>query len=100
MGGIQSADVNNIGLKFFISSKAELVDYQIISQLSDIEAHTNSLDEKMIQMIDFIYDNNTDKNEIIKTKFISFLSNIVNGEKELLKLYAKFDEENKNNLQP
>lgn len=98
LGGIQSPEIKNIGLRFFISSKAELVDYQIIAQLSDIENSTELLDVKMKRLIDFMYDNITEKDKRTKTKFNYYLENVVNSESKLLELYAKFKTENKNYL--
>ncbi|MCK8520437.1 hypothetical protein M0D21_02595 [Aquimarina sp. D1M17] len=90
IGGIQSPDVKNIGLRFFISNKAELVEYDIISRLNDIENYTNSLHTKMNRMLDFLYENIEKKDAVIKEKFIYHLANVINSEQELLKLYNDY----------
>ncbi len=90
IGGIQSPDVKNIGLRFFISNKAELVEYDIISRLNDIENYTNSLHTKMNRMLDFLYENIEKKDAVIKEKFIYHLANVINSEQELLKLYDDY----------
>lgn len=42
-GGFQVASIKNIGMIFFISDKAELLDFDLISQVLDIELKTNLL---------------------------------------------------------
>lgn len=37
LGGIQSPTIKNIGLRFFIANKAELVSYDVIAHLAEIE---------------------------------------------------------------
>ena len=95
LGGIQAPDIKNIGLRFFISNKAELLDYQIISELYDIEDYTNSLDEKMNLFMEFVYENINRNEKDVKLKFVYYLANIVENEKALLELYDKFKNNDK-----
>ena len=46
LGGIQSPEIKNIGLRFFIANKAELVSYDVIAHLSEIETNKELLTRK------------------------------------------------------
>ena len=94
VGGIQSPGVKNISLRFFISNKAELVSFEVISQLSEIEATQALLFEKMNRLIDFIFENPNEKDSDTKIKLIYYLANVIDSEKTLLMRYSDFVETN------
>ncbi|MEM9918547.1 MAG: DUF6090 family protein [Bacteroidota bacterium] len=98
LGGIQSPDIKSISLRFYISNKAELVDFQIISQLSDIEIYKNSLSEKMTRLINFIYEHINDTDEDTKKKLVYYLANVIDSEKALIRMYSNFIDEKSNLL--
>lgn len=89
-GGIQYAGNTNIGLRFFISSKAELVDYKTISQLSKIEFTSDLLSKKMENLIEFSYNQMEKKDSVSKLKFVIYLSNVIDSESNLIELYDHF----------
>lgn len=95
LGGIQSAETKNIGLRFFISNKADLVDYEVISNLSDIETMSNLLDEKMKRLIDYMFDKIEKRDRIAKEKFYYHLNNVINSERGLLTAYSNYAEKSK-----
>ena len=97
-GGLQVASIKNVSLRFFISNKAELLEFQLISQLLDIELATNMLSDKLKRLADFSYDNLTSNNEEVKLKFAYFLSDVIDGEQTLLESYSSFLEKNKSFL--
>ena len=97
-GGLQVASIKNVSLRFFISNKAELLEFKLISQLLDIELATNMLSDKLKRLADFSYDNLTSNNEEVKLKFAYFLSDVIDGEQTLLESYASFLEKNKSFL--
>lgn len=90
LGGIQSPEIKNIGLRFFIANKAELVSYDVIAYLSEIETNKEVLTRKMERLIDFAYDhiNTTDPED--KIKFAYYLSNVMDTEQTLIHLYADY----------
>ena len=94
-GGFQVASIKNVSLRFFISNKAELLEFQLISQLLDIELKSEMLSDKIKLLSDFAYDNVNDGNEEVKIKFAYLLANVIDGEHTLLKSYSSFLEENK-----
>jgi len=97
-GGFQVASIKNVSLRFFISNKAELLEFQLISQLLDIELKSEMLSDKIKLLSDFAYDNVNDGNEEVKIKFAYLLANVIDGEQTLLESYSSFLEENKSYL--
>ena len=93
-GGFQAASVKNISLRFFISNKAELLDYQMISQLSEIETQKKLLEDKLERFVDFGYDHSTENSEEIRLKFSYLLANVIDGEQTLLESYTELLENN------
>lgn len=97
-GGFQIASTKNVSLRFFISNKAELLEFQLISQLLDIELMTEMLADKIKLMGDFAYDNVNLGNDEVKIKFTYLLANVIDGEQTLLEAYSTFLEDNKSYL--
>ncbi len=92
LGGIQAPETKNIGLRFFVANKADLVEYEVISELSNIESAASLLDEKMKRMIDFMFiaiDKNDRSN---KEKMLYHLNNVINSEESLVELYTNLAE--------
>ena len=89
-GGIQFPVVKNIGLRFFIANKAELVDFDVISMLSEIETNKDMLTSKFDKLLSFLYENMYSSDKETKTKFAIYLSNVIDTEQTLLKLYADY----------
>jgi len=97
-GGFQVASIKNISLRFFISNKAELLEFQLISQLLDIELKSEMLSSKIKLLSDFAYGNVNEGNDEVKIKFTYLLANVIDGEQTLLESYSSFLEENKSYL--
>jgi len=97
-GGFQVASIKNVSLRFFISNKAELIDFQLISQLLDIELKSEMLSDKIKLLSDFAYDNVNNGNDEVKVKFAYLLANVIDGEQTLSESYSSFLEENKSFL--
>jgi hypothetical protein len=97
-GGFQVASIKNVSLRFFISNKAELLEFQLISQLLDIELKTDMLSEKIKLMSGFAYNNVNEESDEVKIKFAYLLANVIDGEQTLLESYSSFLQENENYL--
>jgi hypothetical protein len=97
-GGFQVASIKNVSLRFFISNKAELLDFQLISQLLEIELATDMLSQKITRLADFVYNNVNEKNDDVKLKFSYLLADVIDGEQTLLESYSSFIEDNKSFL--
>ena len=94
LGGVQAPGIKNISLRFFIANKAELVPFEMISQLLEIEMHNDALDEKMKRLIDFTYENVNAVDEESKITFAYLLANVIDSEKSLSESYSIFINEN------
>lgn len=90
LGGVQVPTIKNVGLRFYISNKAELVDYSIISQLLEIEHTTEVLSEQINRLANFSIENITDESQKSKLTFTYLLTDVIDSEKALLEYYAKF----------
>jgi hypothetical protein len=88
--GFQIAELKNIGLRFFISNKAELIDYEIISSLSEIEFLSEAVKMKTERLLNYLYDNMENTNESAKNKFVIYLADVIESENGLLDLYDDF----------
>ncbi|MEQ8705091.1 MAG: DUF6090 family protein [Phaeodactylibacter sp.] len=99
LGGIQFPFVKNISLRFFISNKAELVDFELISQLMEIETHSHTLSDKMNRLGDFAYAHINDKEQETKITFAYLLSDVIDSEQALLESYSSFLDNHKPLLQ-
>lgn len=97
-GGFQVAFIQNMSLRFFISNKAELIEFQLISQLLDIELKSEILSDKIKLLSGFTYDNVNSGTYEVKLKFSYFLVDVIESEQALSESYASFLEENKSFL--
>lgn len=99
-GGFQVAFIKNVSLRFFINNKAELLEFDLISQLLEIETQSDLLKVKTARLTDYTYENIDKGGEEVILKFAYFLSNILDSEQTLLESYANFLKEYENDLQP
>ncbi|MEL6558548.1 MAG: hypothetical protein AAFQ94_10210 [Bacteroidota bacterium] len=98
-GGFQVALIKNISLRFFISNKAELLEYEIIAQLFEIEQSTKILSDKIDRLAGLAYDHINDNDEEVMMKFYYLLSDVIDSEQSLLESYSEFLEQNKKELE-
>jgi len=98
-GGVQFPLIKNVSLRFFIANKAELVDFEVISKLLEIEEHTKVLSDKMKRLGDFAYDQLNNREEETKLNFAYLLSDVIDSEEALLESYSDFLNDNKDYLQ-
>lgn len=94
LGGFQVATVKNISLRFFVANKAELLDFELIAYLLEIEQVTDILSAKINRLADFAYGHVNDSSAETRTRFTYLLMDIIDSESNLLKAYADFMEEN------
>ena len=97
-GGFQVASIQNASLRFFISNKAELLEFELISKLLEIENNSTLLSTKINRLSDFASEHVNDTTIDAKIKFGYGLVNVMDSEQSLLDLYSKFFDENKANL--
>lgn len=88
--GFQVPEIKNIGLRFFISNNAELVDYQLISDLSEIEFITKGFELKFSKLSDLVYAQMDSTEGIYKNRIAELLVELTDSEEDLVELYEVF----------
>lgn len=98
-GGFQVASIHHISLCLFVSIKAELMAFELISQLLDIELKTSILVNKIAYFASFAYDNVNESDDKAYIKFGYLLADIIEGEQSLLAAYDDFLAEHERTFQ-
>ncbi len=99
LGGFQVASTGNISLRFFISNKAELLEYELISQLLEIEQRADLLATKLTMLSEYAYEHVNESDEEVLIKFFYLLANVIDSEEGLLEAYSEFLENNSEYLE-
>lgn len=90
VGGIQYASTKNISLNYMIANRAELLDYELISLLANVEQNSDLLNSKFDKLMDYAYETVEASDAKSKRIFIIHLSNVIDSEQSLLNLYDQF----------
>lgn len=97
-GGVQYPLINNIGLRFFIANKAELLDYQLITKMAEIERSSDLLAQKFDKLMDYAYRAMKKSDAGSKEMFAIHLSNVLDSEYRLLELFEEFTDHRRKDL--
>lgn len=89
-GGIQYPFTKNIALRFFVSSKADLLDYETISILTNIEESSKMMSKKFDKLMDFAYEKIDSQDQKDKYSFAIHLANVIDSEEQLVELYQEY----------
>ena len=92
--GFQVAELKNIGLRFFIANKAELIDYEIISDLSKIEFLRETLNMKRDNLTAHVYEHMEGTSEEHKYKLAVYLADMIDSENGIVEEYGAYLEKN------
>jgi len=94
--GLQVPTVRNTSWKSFLNSKMELVDFDVISKLTDIEESKVVMGKKLDLMMGSLFNDFESTESKVKRRIIMHLLNVLDSEEELLKSYKEYLEiENK-----
>ncbi len=93
--GLQAPTVKNTSWNSFLNSKLELIDYNTISILTEIEESKHLLKSKLDNLMNFLLEKSESTDAVIKQMLMFQLMNVVSSEKELLELYEKYLEKGK-----
>ncbi len=88
--GLQVPTVKNTSWKSFLNSKMELVDFTVISKLTDIEESKILMNKKLDSLMSFVLDNSQSTNPKNKNKLIIQLLNLLDSEEQLLDTYKEY----------
>lgn len=97
-GGFQVAFVKNISLRFFVSNKAELLEYDMIAQLLEIEQITKILSDKYDRLANSAWEDINENDSEVMLKFAYLLSDVIDSEQALLDSYSEFLVQNQKKL--
>ncbi len=89
-GGLQIANASNIALRYFVPQKTELIDFEIIIKLAQIEYHDKLVAYKMNKLVDHIYDHSESSLESDKLKSLIYIAEVLESEQGLMALYDDF----------
>lgn len=81
--GVNFATIKNNSWKAIANSKIELIDFEKLSMLSDIDEGKESLNLKNEKILDFLYDNFKKTNQAKKEVFNIFIQDIIWTEENL-----------------
>lgn len=98
LGGFQVATIKNVSLRFFISNKAELLEFELISQLLEIESQSDILNSKVDRLANYVYEHINEKHKETKQTFAFMLYDVIESEESLLEFYRGFLNDNKSLL--
>ena len=90
INGFQIPEIRNIGLRFFVSNSADLVDYAIISDLSEIEFTSKGFEIKLSKLTDLVYSKMESTSEKDKNMAAELLVELTDSEEDLIELYEDF----------
>jgi len=95
-GGLGSSNIKNTSWQSFLNQKIELVDYEVISLLSEIEEDKQNLRIQIEQLISFVLQNLSSKETKHKEIFAAYIDSFLFTENDLLDTHNKFLELRKN----
>lgn len=82
-GGLKGILIKNVSWHSFLNSKIELVEYEMISALADIDKSRELLDLKMNKLMDFVYEHSESTDRSKKEMLIAFIDNLIDSEESL-----------------
>jgi len=88
--GVRIVNVKNNSWRAFLNFKIELIEYDYISTLSNIDGGQRHMEKQTDQLIDFIYSNLDDDTEIKKMIFSTLINDILHHEEVLLEDHEAF----------
>ena len=88
--GLQAPTVKNTSWNSFLNSKLELIDYNTISILTEIEESKHLMKSKLDKLMDFLLENSESTDAVKKQMLMFQLMNVVSTEKALLELYEEY----------
>lgn len=88
--GLQYATIHNSGLEFYKRNQMNLIDFEMMSNLINMNFLSEVIDSKLDKFSDFIYSNAYSNSKDSKMLVILHLQDVLNTENQLLELYKDF----------
>lgn len=90
VGGLDAPVIKNLAFSFFVNDRGDLIDYQLISIMVELEESKKNLDQKLTRLADFTGDKLYGTDRGTKTKALLFLNDILESEMELVEVYNRY----------
>jgi len=88
--GLRAPTLNNVSWNYFLNTKLELIDYNTISKLTEIEQAKQILNSKINKLMEFVLENSESTNTKSKKMLKFQILNVVSSEKRLLELHVEY----------
>jgi hypothetical protein len=88
--GLQIPTVKNTAWNSFLNSKLELIDFEVVSILTDVEEKKEVMNIKTEKLMDFVLNNTDSSDSRDKKILIIHLLNLINSEKGLVETYEEY----------
>lgn len=88
--GLQVPTVKNISWRSFLNSKIELINFDCLSTLTDIDESKKILQLKVERLMDHLLGEVEATDSASKRKLVIHTVNVIDSEKELARLYKKY----------
>ncbi len=88
--GLQIATLGNAGLDFYKKGQINLIDFELMATLIQMNSLSDLVDTKVGKLIDFTYSKILDNSIESKTVVILHLRNVLNTENQLLGYYESY----------
>lgn len=88
--GLQAPRIKHTSWQSFLNTKIELVDYQTISVLTEIQEEKEWMNMKLSKLLDFLLEHGESNSSGKKQLLAVYISNIMDSEQRLLELHKKY----------
>ncbi|MEM6628094.1 MAG: hypothetical protein AAF694_00400 [Bacteroidota bacterium] len=90
LNGLQMASLNNVSWQAFLNSKMELVDFEDISTLSEIDESIKLMDVKIEKMMALLLASTNATDDATKEAAYISIANVLDSEYQLQKAYSAY----------
>lgn len=90
VNGVRMVSIKNMAWKSFLNTKMELIDYNLVSTLTDIDGMKQAMEVQTIKVMDFVYENLTSNETGKKQVFLMIIGDLQNTEQQLLEDHQHF----------
>lgn len=91
-GGLPNASLRHSGLELYKKNQINLIDFELMSALIDIQSSSETIDLKINKLMDFLYPNLFSNSKENKQLMALHLGNLLESDIELLNYYKDFIE--------
>lgn len=90
VNGIRMVSIKNMAWKSFLNTKMELIDYSLVSTLTDIDGLKQAMEVQTKKIMDFVYENLASNETSKKQVFLMIIGDLQYSEEQLLEDHQMF----------